>query len=302
MQTPLRHRARALHFVLPVLSLVVLACTCTSLAPGELLRGVVPEGAKETVEQTLATLAQPTVTELTGQGEPSPTPAKPTSEVGGSPAGTAEPSGGEAEGPGLPALLAEGGIENPGIEANVDGETQGPILTLQLTNPESEEVLVEIPCGLIFAPETGDDEQRMMSIQPASAVVPGGGTAQIEPYVICIDADRAAPSLGTTYEMGEMASGDLLKLAECVCQEDLAASDEMDLGFGSVGVQFAVWAVSSDMNFEEMLAEEGGGEGALDDVLGEEGGELLGLMQDLLLAPAQEWLDRCGIEVQEKTE
>ncbi len=285
-----------------MLSLVVLACTCTSFAPGELLRGVVPEGAKETVEQTLATLAQPTVTELTGQVEPSPTPANPTSEAGGSPAGTAQPSGGEAEGPGLPALLAEGGIELPGIEANVDGETQGPILTLQLTNPESAEVLVDIPCGLIFRPEAGDDEQRMMSIQPASAVVPGGGTAQIEPYVICIDANRAAPDLGTIYEVGEMASGDLLKLAQCVCQEDLTAPDEMDLGFGSVGVQFAVWAVSSDMNFEEMLAGEGGGEGALDDVLGEQSGELLGLMQDLLLAPAQEWLDRCGIEMQGKTE
>jgi hypothetical protein len=302
MQTRFRRRARALHFVLPVLSLIVLACTCTSLAPGELLRGVVPEGAKETVEQTLATLVQPTSTEVTGQGEPSPTPASPTSEVGESAAGTAEPSGEEAQSPGLPALLAKGAIELPGIEANVDGETQGPILTVQLTNPESEEVLVEIPCGLIFRPETGDDEQRLMSIQPASDVVPGGGATQIEPYVICIDASRAAPSLGTTYEVGEMASGDLLKLAECVCQEDLTAADDTDLGFGSVGVQFAVWAVSSDMNFEEMLAEEGGGAGALDDVLGEQGGELLGLMQDLLLAPAQEWLDRCGIEVQGKTE
>jgi hypothetical protein len=297
MLTPLRRRARALHFVLPVLSLIVLACTCTSLAPGELLRGVVPEGAKETVEQTLATLVQPTVTEVTGQGEPSPTQGGPTSEAGGSATGTAEPSGEDAQSPGLPALLVDGGIE-----ANADGETQGPILTVQLTNPENQEVLIEIPCGLIFAPETAADEQRLMSIQPASAVVPGGGTSQIEPYVICIDASRAAPSLGTTYEVGEMASGDLLKLAECVCQEDLSASDEMDLGFGSVGVQFAVWAVSSDMNFEEMLADEGGGEGALDDVLGEQGGELLGLMQDLLLAPAQEWLDRCGIEVQAKPE
>lgn len=240
------------------------------------------------------------MTELTGQGEPSLTPASPTSEAGGSPTQTTEPSGEEAEGPGLPGLLAEGGIELPGIEANIDGETQGPILSVQLTNPGSGEVLAEIPCGLIFAPETADDEQRLISIQPASALVPGGGVTQMEPYVICIDANRAAPSLGTTYEVGEMASGDLLKLAECVCQEDLTAADDMDLGFGPVGVQFAVWAVSSDMNFEEMLAEEGGGEGALDDVLGEEGGELLQLMQDLLLAPAQEWLDRCGVEVQEK--
>lgn len=278
-------RRQVLRLVVPILSLTVLACTCTALgSPGQLLEGLLSEEVEQVVQG-----AQATLTQAAEQDEPRATETREPSDAG---------SGATASA----GLLAGGSVDVPAIEANSDGEIQGPILTVQLTNPESNEVVVEVPCGLIFQPETADDEQRLMSIQPASASLAGGGTGQVEPYVICIDADRAAPSLGTTYEVGEMASGDLLKLAECLCQQDLEASAETDLGMGQMGVQFAVWAVSSGTSVEEMFGQGEEMEGALGDVLGEEGENFLGFMQELIVQPAQDWLDRCGIEVDEKAE
>jgi hypothetical protein len=298
MDTHIRARRRRLHFILPLFSLVALACTCTSLfSPGDMLGGLLPEEVEQAREQVEATLDS-----LTEELDTSPEPATPTTPAGDTPTQTAEPGGQAIGGPGLPGMLAEGRIGLAGVDANTGGETQGKILTVQLTNPESEEVLVEIPCGLIFAPETAEDEQRLMSIQPASAMVPAGGTASVEPYVICIDSGRATPSQGTSYQVGEIASGDLLKLAECLCGEDLSTAGEGEAGFGQLGVQFAVWSVSSGTDFEELLSGAAAGGGALGDILGEQGEELFGLLQEMFLAPAQQWLDRCGIEVEAQSE
>jgi hypothetical protein len=294
MDSHLRSRRRRLRLILPLFSIIAVACTCTSLfSPGELLGGLLPEEVEEAREQVEATLDS-----LTEGEEPTATPAAPTTEAMDTPTQTAQPAGEGGDGSSLTAALSEGRVGLVGIAANTGGQTQGSILTVELTNPESQEVVVEIPCGLIFAPETAADEQRLMSIQPASAMVPADGAASVEPYVICIDSGRATPSLGTSYQVGEIASGDLLKLAECLCGEDLTATGDAEPGFGNLGVQFAVWSVSSGTDFEELLSGAAAGEGALGDILGEQGEELFGLLQDMFLAPAQEWLDRCGIEVE----
>lgn len=286
MPSQRQSRSSVLRLVLPILSLTALACTCTGLAsPGELVEGLLSEEVGEVVRDAQATLDQPTDQD---ERPATDTPA----------AGEAADSGATA----MPGLLADGAVGVPAIEANSDGEIEGSILTVQLTNPDSGEVVVDVPCGLIFQPETADDEQRLMSIQPASTTLSGGGSGQVQPYVICIDADRAAPSLGTSYQVGQMATGDLLKLAECLCQEDLTASPATDLGMGQMGVQFAVWSVSSGTGVEELFGQGDEMGGALGEALGEEGEGLLTLMEDLIVGPAQDWLDRCGIEVEEKAE
>ena len=283
-----RHsRRRVLRFVLPIFALTLLACTCTALgSPGEMLEGLMPEDVEEMVQGAQATMDS-TTEQDEDQASSTPTPT---------------PMEGESSADPAVDLLADSAVGVSGIEANSDGEIQGSILTVQLTNPESGEVVVDVPCGLIFEPETADDEQRLMSIQPTSTSLSGGGTGQVQPYVICIDADRAAPSLGTTYDLGQMASGDLLKLAECLCQEDLTASASTDLGMGQMGVQFAVWAVSSGMSVEEMFGQGDEMQGALGEFLGEEGEAFMGMMEDMIVGPAQDWLDRCDIEVEEKAQ
>jgi hypothetical protein len=179
---------------------------------------------------------------------------------------------------------------------------QGQVLMVQLTNPGNDEVIVTIPCGFYFTP--GDDEeQRLMVIQPASVSVPAGDSATIEPYVICIDSSKAGPEASSTYHLGEVVTGDLLTLAECLCEEDLPSPFDLTGGMEAMGVQFAVWAVSDGIDAGTELID---AQGALEELLGGElGTEFLGeefteMLQQLMLLygeGAQPWLDRCGIEL-----
>jgi hypothetical protein len=99
-----------------------------------------------------------------------------------------------------------------------------------------------------------------------------------------------------------MASDDLLKLAECICSEELDI--ELD-PFSTLGVQFAVWMVSDDVSLEEMFAGIDDAEGALGEVFGGEFGDLIGeemggmmeMMVSFLQEPAEDWLNRCDIDL-----
>lgn len=261
-----------------VLALAALACTCGLIpSASELLSGVdLPESGEliEAVESA----------ESFAGSASNGTQAGPTA--------TRRPAGSAAGGSPLPALMDEGRITVEDINANEDGQTQGPILTVQITNLETGEVIVDVPCGLIFHPGS-DQDQRMMVIQPASAELTGAGSAQVSPYVICIDASKAAPDLGATYQVGVMAEGELLKMAECLCDYELEA------GFEQVGVQFAVWAVSGGSSLDAFLSEDRAEGGAADDLFGDELGDMFAELEQLFVAPAQEWLDRCGIELED---
>jgi hypothetical protein len=201
----------------------------------------------------------------------------------------------------LAELVGAERLDLESVSATGEG-IQGQVLMVQLTNPGNDEVIVTIPCGFYFSP--GDDEeQRLMVIQPASVSIPAGGTATVEPYVICIDSSKAGPEASSTYHLGEIVSGDLLKLAECLCQEELPSPMDLTAGMDAMGVQFAVWAVSDGiLAGTEMIDSQG----ALEELLGGElGTEFLGeefteMLQQLMLLygeGAQPWLDRCGIEL-----
>ena len=208
-------------------------------------------------------------------------------------------AGGEAVGNTLPELVGVDRLDLESVMANGEG-IQGQVLMVQLTNPGSEEVIVTIPCGFYFSP-SDDEEQRLMVIQPASVSIPAGGDATIEPYVICIDSGKAGPEASSTYHLGEVATGDLLKLAECLCEEELPSPDDLTAGMDAIGVQFAVWAVTDGI----FGANELEAQGALEDILGgelpgefgEQFSEIVEQMMNLYSGGAQPWLDRCGIEI-----
>ena len=143
--------------------------------------------------------------------------------------------------------LGEAVLDN--VVSTSDGDTEGRILTVQVTNPTTNELLVTIPCGLIFNPSPGSDEQRLMVIQQDSATIPPGESADFTPYVICIDSSSAVPATGSTYQIGVMATGDMLKLAQCICNETLADIEvDPSAFFDQFGLQFAVWAVSDGLS------------------------------------------------------
>lgn len=201
------------------------------------------------------------------------------------PGGQELPGGGpEAGQPGQTGL---GGLEPGSISATGDG-IQGPVMTVQVTNPQPTDVTVTFSCGLIFQPDDSG-EQRMMVLQESSASVPAGGETTLAPYVICIDLDQSAPGAGSSYSLGGMAEGQLLQLAQCLCQENLQTNIDP---FGDLGIQFAVWETSSGQTLSEILSGGTSG-GALGDLLGPDAAGMLGMLE----APAQTWLDRCNIQL-----
>jgi hypothetical protein len=226
-----------------------------------------------------------------GQGLPGGEPG--SGQTGGVPGGQAQPG----DGPGSPGFLdpiGRGELVVDQIATNGTGFT-GPALDVWVSNPTAGSIVITIPCGFIFAPED-DGLQQLMTVQEASAEIPANGEATVTPYVVCTQADRDGPEEGSSYSLGEMAQGDLLLLAQCVCGEELGADlDPME----GVNVQFAAWMAAEDMSLDEMLQGAGGSGGALGDTLGGEfGPEFDQILEALmaLYAPAEEWLTRCGIQ------
>lgn len=187
--------------------------------------------------------------------------------------------------------LEDGSVLLEGIEANEDGETSGTILTVRLTNPSTEEILLEFPCGLVFFPED-PSLQPLMMIQPLEIALPVGGSAEVNPYVVCIDVGTSAPPLASSYTVGTITNNaDLLTLADCVCREDL--SQDLD-GMGNVGVQFAAWQIQTGGDIAPYLEEEAG---AVSDFMEGSGlGEMAQMLLDMMVQSSAYWLDQCGIE------
>ena len=175
-------------------------------------------------------------------------------------------------------------------------------MTVQITNPGNDEVLVTIPCGLIFKPETGRDEQQLMVIQQTSATIPPGDSANLTPYVICIESNKAVPETGSTYQVGVMATGDLLKIAQCICNETLVDIETDPLAaMDQLGLQFSVWMVSDGLSMDEMIEGMEEAEGALGQIgatgLPEGMEDLVGGLMEMFQDFGQDWLEKCDIEI-----
>jgi hypothetical protein len=188
-------------------------------------------------------------------------------------------------------LLETGSLVMEDNKANVDSETVGTILTVQFTNPSNDEILVTLPCGLVFTP-TETDEQALMMIQPLEVSLLAGESAEFTPFVVCIDMGAPAPALNSGYTIGYLAEEDLLTFAECICGEELSS----ELGsMDSMGVQFAAWSITTGGDVTSLVEEEGGA--AEEFMEGMELDEFVDMFAELFNTFGGEWLDRCGITV-----
>ncbi|MCX6071273.1 MAG: hypothetical protein NTU91_10510 [Chloroflexi bacterium] len=184
---------------------------------------------------------------------------------------------------GLPDQVNRGQLKIVRLTAN--GDIAGPGIKIVVRNPGSEDITTTIPCGFVFEPDDASD-QRLMLVQPVTAVVPAGGEVTLTAYVVCIDSGNAAPDDGATYTLGTMQSGDLLKLAQCACGEDLAGSADP---LGGMGVMIAGWMIREGASFADVQAQ--GGEGASSETFG---GTMSGLL-DMFAESSESWFDRCNI-------
>jgi hypothetical protein len=147
-----------------------------------------------------------------------------------------------------------------------------------VTNPGTTDVLVNIPCGLIFQPDD-NTQQRLMVVQPVSATVAGKTAAALKPFVICIDDSKHAPANAATYQLGTMATGDLLQLAACACGQPLTVRADLNREFG---LQVAVWH-TSDPKFPG-------------EITNSPLGPALQPLMPLFLGAANGWLTKCGLK------
>lgn len=183
------------------------------------------------------------------------------------------------------------------------GGVSGRLMQLSVTNPSTEEIIATIPCGLVFEPAV-PGEQRMMVVQPELIQLAAGETATLQPYVMCIDSDLDAASVGAGYSVGTYASADLLKLAECVCQHDLDA--EIDPATGGFGLQLAVWSVADGTPLAEVEAELEAMQAMMEQFMGEDGegpegmgGAEMESMMGLMSVSAEDvsmWYEECDLE------
>lgn len=179
----------------------------------------------------------------------------------------------------LPARLKAGELKLDAITVDSNGaDFYGAILSVQVTNPGTKDVLTTIPCGLIFVPDD-NTQQRLMVLQPISAVVAAKSPAVLKPFVDCIDDSKHAPANAAVYQIGAMATGDLLKLAACACTQPLAISADINQVFG---LQVAVWH-TSDPKFPG-------------EITSELIGPALKPLMPLFLSSANGWLGKCGLK------
>jgi hypothetical protein len=198
---------------------------------------------------------------------------------------------------------------NSGVELQNVLETQGPItvqnilalnenpfgniLQMEFVNTGDEDLDISIPCGLVFDPSGEDLEQSLMVIQTTEFRLPTGETQTESPYLACVDSDKSVPSSGTSYQIGTMAAGNLLKLAECICSQEMVNEDN---DFYNLTLQFAVWMVADDVNFNDMLAQSGNG-GALNQFTGGATGQALNALTDTIAVPAMDVIRSCNIDI-----
>jgi hypothetical protein len=140
-----------------------------------------------------------------------------------------------------------------------------------------------------------------MVIQEASAPVAPGGTEVIPLYVVSLDTDTHAPGDASSYTLGTMASGDLLKMAQCICQEPLSMDEDLE-NINTLGIQFAVWNISEGSDFSTWSTE-----GAFYDLLssGETDEEIdaelstyLEEFKTILQPLSDRWLEQCDIQIE----
>jgi hypothetical protein len=217
--------------------------------------------------------------------------------------------------------LVDAGILDLTIDVP-EGGVSGELLHLSFVNTSVDDIETRLPCGLVFAPD--GELQRMMNLTPFDLELGAGGSTEVTPYVMCIDSSAPAPEQGASYEIAELASGDLLAFARCICEGGLL--DEVDSMMGDMSLQIAVWAIA-DGELPDIDAAIAEADGALSDLLGQEGidfdeiaeiidaqgidtglpdgvdleamlGQAMGFF-DEYLADAGVWLDRCNIELNE---
>lgn len=120
------------------------------------------------------------------------------------------------------------------VSAEGNGGHTGECLALHLRNKSKKKLEVRIPPGQIF--EAGDSSlQNLMVSMEERLFVESGATAVRKLFGFCIEASNGSPRPGSVFNIGKLAEGNLLKMANFLNENKL---------HNHPSAQNAVWAVT----------------------------------------------------------
>lgn len=176
---------------------------------------------------------------------PTPQSATPAAPGNDPPAGSADATADENIAPEDLLTLIKDGSATVGSIAITPSDVLAipPKVDLQIGGSPPGDIIVEVPCGLLLMPpvETG---ARLMVYQKAEALVPAGGSANVDLMVIPLEASKGVTATDG-YTVGALIEGDLLILADCLCKQDVKAYSQTDDAWYTE-ILFATWSVSED--------------------------------------------------------
>lgn len=139
--------------------------------------------------------------------------------------------------------LAEA-IQKGYLSMTVSGKrgTEGELLQLNLHNQSKKKLDLRIPAGQIF--EAKDSSlQNLMVGKEQLLTLESGAKKVAHLFGFCIEAGDGAPGAESVFSLGKLATGNLLKLAQHLSDQNL---------HNNFAAQCAVWAVANGRRLESI--------------------------------------------------
>ena len=136
-------------------------------------------------------------------------------------------------------------IEKNLVTCNFSGNLESPHyfqpLIIDITNLTNKDITIRIPNGQKFITDSTDTQDVIITQEELIAM--SSKKKVVKPlFSMCIQEYKSASYEGTTFKMGELATGNLSKLTKEI---------EKTKSFNTIG-QYSVWAITDDFPLDEI--------------------------------------------------
>ena len=113
-----------------------------------------------------------------------------------------------------------------------------------IVNLTDKAIQICFPVGLILNPSDSGIQSMLLAKEVVLDLAPNQ-TLEGDLDAFCINEHKAAPTKDAEYQLGPMAKGNLLKLADAI---------QADSAQGRLGAQWAAWAITDQYSLNELTA------------------------------------------------
>ncbi len=129
------------------------------------------------------------------------------------------------------------------LTAKSAGGFTGECILFTLQNKSSQNLLLHLEAGRFMLP-SDSTRQRMIITREQFITVKPNSTETAKSYAMCTQMHKSSPAQKTTFTMGNMADGILLKLVEIISRNN----------FQTMAAQSSVWAVSDNNDITDVYS------------------------------------------------